>query len=100
MKKPDKEFRLEKIPVDTLLDLLMQLYEGGIDYVDLSADRSDPDQDKLIIFTKDSYINQEFYDPSKLVDFEMDEEDEEPAKLLPPSIITRKLSDDDINSLL
>jgi hypothetical protein len=100
MKKPGKEFRLEKIPVDTLIDLLMQLYEGGIDYVDLSADRSDPNQDKLIIFTKESYINEEHYDPSKLIDFEMDDEDEEPQKLLPPKIETRRLSDDDIDKLL
>jgi hypothetical protein len=100
MKKPNKAFRLEKIPVETLINLLMQLYDGGIDFVDLSADRSDPNQDKLLIFTKESYINDKHYDPSKLVDFEMDEEDDEPQKLLPPKIETRRLSDDDIDKLL
>ena len=100
MKNPGKEFKLEKIPVEVLLDLLIQLYDGGIDYVDLSADRSDPNQDKLIIFTKESYINEEHYDPSKLINFEMSEDDDEPKKLLPPRIETRKLSDDDIDKLL
>ena len=93
-----KDFKIEKISLDTLLDLLIKLYESGIDYVDLSADNSDPTQDKLVIITREGYINPEYYDEEALNEFE--QFDEEPPKRLGPIIETRKLSDDDIDQLL
>jgi hypothetical protein len=92
-----KDFKIEKIPLESLLDLLIKLYESGVDYVDLSADNSDPHQDKLVIITKEGYINPEYYDEEALDEYE--KFDEEP-KRLGPIIETRKLSDDDIEKLL
>jgi len=96
------EFKVEKISLETLINLFIELYESGVDYVDLTTDNSDPKQDKLVIFTKDGYINPDYYNEDRLAKFDIqeddDDEDDEPR---PPTIIeTRKLSDDDINKLL
>jgi hypothetical protein len=88
---------IKKIPLDDLIDLLIQLYESGVDFVDLAADTSDPHQDKLIIMTMEGYINPEYYDEEGLGKFE--QFDEQP-KRKKPAIINRKLSDDDIEKLL
>jgi hypothetical protein len=92
------KLNVKKIPLADLLELLTHLYESGIDYIDLTSDNSDPNQDKLIIQTLDGYINPEFYDEEKLSQFEQVEDEEVPKKA--PIIETRKLSDDDIEQLL
>lgn len=94
-----KKFKVEKLPLETLIDLFMQLYESGVDYVDLSADNSDPFQDKLIIITKEGYINPKYYKEEGLTNFEkFDEKPKKPKK--PSTIETKRLSDDDIDKLL
>ena len=95
-----KDFKIEKIPLESLLDLLIKLYESGIDYVDLSADNSDPTQDKLVIITREGYINPEYYDEEALNEFEIIEDSDEEPKRKMPKIESRKLSDDDIEKLL
>ena len=95
-----KDFNIQKLPLETLLDLLVKLYESGVDYVDLSADHSDPTQDKLVIITKEGYFNPEYYDEEALEEFEKYDEEEEEPKRLGPKIETRRLSDDDIDKLL
>lgn len=74
-------FKIQKMPLEDLLSILIELYESGVDYVDLTADNSDPQQDKLIIQAQEEYINPDFADDFK------------------PAII-EKLTDDDINKLL
>lgn len=93
-----RAFKIEKIPLETLINLLIELYEKGIDYVDLFSDNSDPTQDKLIIQTMDSYINEEFIKDGVRSEDEDDEDDAPPRK--PPTIETKRLTDDDINELL
>lgn len=96
------EFKVEKISLETLINLFIELYESGVDYVDLTTDNSDPKQDKLVIFTKDGYINPDYYNEDRLAKFDIQEDDDdEDAEPRPPTIIeTRKLSDDDIEKLL
>lgn len=99
----NKEFKVEKISLETLINLFIELYESGVDFVDLATDNSDPRQDKLVIFTKEGYINPDYYNEDRLSKFDIqeddDDEDDSPPK--PPTIIeTRRLSDDDIEKLL
>jgi hypothetical protein len=94
----NNKFSIKKIPLEDLLDLLIHLYESGVDYVDLASDNEDPTQDKLIIQTMEGYINPEFYDEEGLSQFDQVEEDAPKRKA--PIIETRKLSDDDIEKLL
>ena len=103
----NKVFKVEKISLETLINLFIELYESGVDYVDLATDNSDPRQDKLVIFTKEGYINPDYYNEDRLAKFDIqeddddDDDDEDEGPPRNPTIIeTRKLSDDDIERLL
>lgn len=84
-----QELRLRKIPLEQFLDALLELYNKGLDYIDLVG-TPDSVQDTIgIMFTKD-YMNKEmreFYD-------EVNNEDEELSKKIDLS------NDDDINQLI
>lgn len=101
----NNNFKIEKLPLETLINLLMQLYDNGVDYVDLSADNSDALQDKLIITTRKGYINPKFYNEDGLIKFESsddeeddDDDDEDDTYEEPPPPLP--LSDEDIDKLL
>lgn len=105
-----RAFKIEKIPLDVLINLLVELYEKGIDYVDLFSNNEDPHQDKLIILTKDSYINHQFLkdgirpeiiDNDEDYDDDEDDDDEDDAPpRQPPIIETKRLTDDDLDKLI
>ena len=115
-----RDFRVKKIPLENLISLLLELYEKGIDYVDLTSDYEDPTHDKLIIVTKDSYINPDYHknlkddddnddNDSEDDDDDDDDDDEEDGERYPfnppkprglPAPDDTPLSDDDINELL
>lgn len=49
------------IPIEDLMDVLMELYEQGVDYVDITG-KHNPEQDSIgISFTKE-YVDPDFYD--------------------------------------
>jgi hypothetical protein len=84
-------FKIEKLPLEALINLLIELYENGADYVDLASDSTDPHQDRLIIQTKNDYLNAQFKNR---------EDDEQPTrrKALPPSSDT--LDEDKLDDLI
>jgi len=98
-----RAFKIEKLPLETLINLLIELYEKGIDYVDMFSDNTDPEQDKLIIQTKDSYINAQFikdgFRPDEEEEDDEDEDDDTPPRKT-PTIETKRLTEDDLNDLL
>ena len=83
----NKEIRIQKIPLDTLIETLVSLYNQGIDYVDISGKPGTDFDSMAIVFTKD-YMTEE----GKKNFGEGDELDLE--------IGPRKLTDDDINKLI
>ena len=94
-------FKIQKLELDRLLHLLMELYESGVDYVDLSSDNSTPGQDKLLIHTRDEYINPEYKGRTRELnrDDEEDDDDEE-EEYDEKEDNDSKLSDEDINGLV
>jgi hypothetical protein len=83
----NREVKIQKIPLDRLIETLVDLYNKGIDYVDISGVPG-IDQDRMaIVFTRD-YMTEE----GKKNFGEVDELDLE----IGPS----KLTDDDINQLI
>jgi hypothetical protein len=83
----NREVKIQKIPLDRLIETLVDLYNKGIDYVDISGVPG-IDQDRMaIVFTRD-YMTEE----GKKNFGEDDELDLE----IGPS----KLTDDDINQLI
>jgi hypothetical protein len=75
---------IKKVPLDEIIDVFMDLYNKGVDFIDLIA--SEKDNRISVIFTEE-YINQEAVD-----NFELDETTEIDIKA--------KLTDDDFNQLI
>jgi len=83
----NREVKIQKIPLDRLIETLVDLYNKGIDYVDISG-MPGIDQDRMaIVFTKD-YMTEEGKK-------NFGEEDEIDLEIGPS-----KLTDDDINQLI
>ena len=83
----NREVKIQKIPLDRLIETLVDLYNKGIDYVDI-AGVPGIDQDRMaIVFTKE-YMTEEGKK-------NFGEEDELDLEFGPS-----KLTDDDINQLI
>lgn len=83
----NREVKIQKIPLDRLIETLVNLYNQGIDYIDITG-VAGIDQDKMaIVFTTD-YMTEEGK-KNFGEDYEVDLE-------IGPS----KLTDDDINQLI
>jgi hypothetical protein len=86
MPRKPKEFTLKKIDLDTLLQVLVGLYNSGVDYVDISGINNE-EQDVIKVTVRDDY----FQEPSA----EYTEDIEEPI-----TNTNTKLSDEDLNQLI
>jgi hypothetical protein len=75
---------IKKVPLDEIIDVFMDLYNKGVDFIDLIA--SEKDNRISVIFTEE-YVNQEAID-----NFELDDDIE--------INITTKLTDEDFNQLI
>jgi hypothetical protein len=75
---------IKKVPLDEIIDVFMDLYNKGVDFIDLIA--TEKDNRISVIFTEE-YINQEAMD-----NFELDDDVE--------INITTKLTDEDFNQLI
>ena len=83
----NKEIRIQKIPLDTLIETLVTLYNQGIDYVDISGKPGTDFDSMAIVFTTD-YMTEEGkknFGEGDHLDFE---------------IGSSNLTDDDINQLI
>jgi len=82
----NREVKIEKIPLDKLIDTLVELYNKGIDYVDI-AGVPGKEFDRLAIGFNKEYMTEQ----GKKNFAELDEELE---------IKPGKLTDDDLNYLI
>jgi hypothetical protein len=80
---------IKKVPLDEIIDVFMDLYNKGVDFIDLVA--SEKDNRISVIFTEE-YVNQEAID-----NFELDDDDEIQGGEID---ITTKLTDEDFNQLI
>jgi len=83
----NREVKIQKIPLDRLIETLVDLYNKGVDYIDISGIQGEEFDRMAIVFTKDYMTEQ-----GKINFGEVDELDLE----IGPS----KLTDDDINQLI
>ena len=82
----NREVKIEKIPLDRLSDTLVELYNKGIDYIDIAGVPGTEYDSMAIAFNRDYMTEQ-----GKKNFGELDEEIE---------IKPNKLTDDDINYLI
>jgi len=83
----NREVKIQKIPLDRLIETLVNLYNQGIDYIDISGVPGVEFDRMAIVFTKD-YMTEEGKK-------NFGEEDELDLEIGPS-----KLTDDDINQLI
>lgn len=57
----ENEFRIRKIQLESFIEILNQLYDKGIDFIDLSGYNKNGEDTIGIFFTSD-YINEEYRD--------------------------------------
>jgi len=57
----ENEFRIRKIQLESFIEILNQLYDKGIDFIDLSGYNKNGEDTIGIFFTSD-YINEEYKD--------------------------------------
>lgn len=85
----NKTILIKRVPIEAVLDILHQLYDRGVDFVDFHG-KVEGDEDVLgISFAKD------YMDPEYAQEF-----DEFNSEELSNEDINVKLTDDDINKLL
>jgi hypothetical protein len=75
---------IKKVPLEELLDVLSELYEKGVDYVDLITKE---DENRISLIFTEEYMSEEARE-----EFQEGTSDE--------IIIDTKLSDEDLNELL
>jgi hypothetical protein len=81
-----KQVRLRKIPLGVLIQALMDVYNTGVDYIDLIG-KPDEEQDTIGIAFCEEYMSKE------------EGEEEETFDDLKEEIKNIKLSDEDLNQL-
>lgn len=96
-----QEVVLRKLHLESLIMVLIDLFESGVDYVDLCG-KNDVEQDVVDIrFTKDYTVFKDKSEEEAMENIKnnfenvTEEEEEEP-----PPTTKYKLSDDDLNQLL
>ena len=84
----NREVRIEKIPLDKLIDTLVDLYNQGVDYIDISGVPGKNFDKMASVFTKD-YMTEEGAKTIEQFEEKLDLQIKEP-----------KLTDEDLNQLI
>ncbi len=100
MKKSDnKQLKIQKIPLFALIKILDDLYDQGIEYIDIMADTSQ-DRDTIKIGVKEEYMMLEEGDDDDDIEFEEEYEDNDDVEDATTPIAKKRLTDEDIINLL
>ena len=91
MPRKPKEFTLKKIELNTLIQVLVGLYNSGVDYVDLSGINQE-EQDVIKVTVREGYYQEEIEEERP--DYEQYEQED---IIIKPNT---KLSDEDLNQLI
>jgi len=92
--------RLRKIPLESLINLLADLYDGGADYIDITAESTETNEpDQMKITVKPEYISEDLDTMRKIeIDFTEDGDEEDVYENKKNTNIS--LSEEDINDLI
>lgn len=84
----NRETVIEKIPINKFIDVLIDLYNKGVDYIDIIAEKGERQDRMAISFTS------EYMTPEGVKYFDKDSSIEMESEAL------NKLSDEDLNQLI
>ena len=84
----EREVKIEKIPLSRLIDTLVELYNKGVDYIDIAGVPGVEQDRMVIVFTRD-YMSEEGVNNFEEGDEEIDLE-----------IKQHEITDEDLNELI
>lgn len=79
-----------QVKIEHMMDALMELWNMGLEYVDVHGERGE-DQDSVVLEFSKAYMDEEYKD--RFDEFFKEDTNEEGQ-------VTKRLTDDDINRLL
>ena len=92
--------RLRKIPLENLINLLADLYDGGADYIDITAESTETDEpDQMKITVKPEYISEDL-DTMRKIEIDFTEDGDEDDVIDNKKNTNISLSEEDINDLI
>ena len=81
----ENQIRLKKIPIEAIVDVLIDLFDRGVDYIDIIGTPNEQQDTIGITFCKE-YMNEEYQDTFDNIETDIE--------------INDHLSDEDLNELL
>ena len=88
----EDRIKIRKVPLLSLMNILSEIYDKGVDYVDIYGALRDGQDTINVVFCRE-YMNEEFIESFDDIGEDMREEQL-------PSNVNVKLSDEDLNQLL
>lgn len=79
------QIRLKKIPIEVMVDVLINLFDKGVDYIDIIGTPNEEQDTIAITFCKE-YMSEEYQETFDNIEADID--------------INKNLSDEDLNELL
>lgn len=88
---------IKKVPLDTLINILVDLYEKGINFIDIQGNEEDA-VTKMTITILPDYVDEEIEDFDE--EFELDYEEWDDVELPIQTKEDQGLTEEDLNNLL
>jgi hypothetical protein len=92
-----RTLKLNKIPITAMMQILAELFEEGVDFIDIEGEENEikGESDRIKVT-----IKPEYYSTSPEVELELEQDQEGISDFLPQIEISKKLTDEDINNLI
>jgi len=93
-----KSLKLNKIPITALMQILAELFEEGVDFIDIEGEGSEDDEsDKIKVTVRPEYYSDQ---PEIELELELEQDQQDESDFFPQIEINKKLTDEDINDLI
>lgn len=94
-----RTLKLNKIPITAMMQILAELFEEGVDYIDIEGEENEikGESDRIKVTIKPEYYSSQ---PEIELELELEQDQEGVSDSLPQIKIDKKLTDEDINDLI
>jgi len=92
-----RTLKLTKIPITAMMQILADLFEDGVDFIDIEGEENETkgESDRIKVT-----IKPEYYSSQPEIELELEQDQEDVLGFFPPIDINKKLTDEDINDLI
>tara|TARA_R110000772_G_scaffold111939_4_gene216043 strand:+ start:1031 stop:1321 length:291 start_codon:yes stop_codon:yes gene_type:complete len=92
-----RTLKLTKIPITAMMQILADLFEDGVDFIDIEGEENEikGESDRIKVT-----IKPEYYSSQPEIELELEQDQEDALDFFPPIEINKKLTDEDINDLI